>query len=191
MVVVDPGVGSKRRAILVETENYYFIAPDNGLLSLVFNDENDFRVFELTNENFFNHPISQTFHGRDIFAPVAAWLSKGVKPSEFGREVTDFVKFEYSTPQKISESEIEAEIIHIDHFGNLITNIKQTDLSEKFILQINEKIISQNYKYYSEANLSEIFTIIGSVGFLEIVAFKDSAKKLLNAQIGQRIILKL
>ena len=73
----------------------------------------------------------------------------------------------------------------------MITNLKQTDLPEKFSLQINEKIIEQNYKYYAEAKPSEIFTIIGSVGFLEIVAFKDSAKKLLNAQIGQRIILKL
>ena len=167
------------------------LTPDNGLLSLVFNDEKDFRVFEVTNENFFKHPISRTFHGRDIFAPVAAWLSNRVNPNDFGREVEDFVKFEYSTPQKISDSEIEAEIIHIDHFGNLITNLKQTDLPERFSLQINEKIIDQNYNYYSEANLSEIFTIIGSVGFLEIVAFKDSAKKLLNAQIGQRIILKL
>ena len=87
VAVVDPGVGSERRAILVETEDYFFIAPDNGLLSFIFNESDDFLVYEITNEKFFNQPVSQTFHGRDIFAPCAAHLSKGVLPAEFGKVI--------------------------------------------------------------------------------------------------------
>ena len=191
VAVVDPGVGSNRRSILVKTEQYYFIAPDNGLLSLLLNEENNFRVFELTNENFFHHPVSQTFHGRDIFAPIAAWLSKAINPNEFGSEVRDVVKFEILQTRKISENEIYAEIIHIDHFGNLVTNLKRQNLTENFSLQVNEKKIENHHKYYAEANRSEIFTIIGSAEFLEIVAFRDSAKKILKVEIGQQILLKI
>ncbi len=125
VAVVDPGVGSERRAILAETEDYYFIAPDNGLLSFVFNEEKNFFVFELTNEKFFKYSISRTFHGRDIFAPAAAHLSNGTKPNEFGKEIKDFVRFEESQPRKVSKKETEAEIIYVDRFGNLITNLTQ------------------------------------------------------------------
>lgn len=192
VAVVDPGVGSTRRAILVETENYqYFIAPDNGLLSLIFNEERDFRVFELTNEKFFRHPVSQTFHGRDVFAPAAAWLSTGVKPEEFGREIKDFVRLNVSGAQKINEHEIEAIIVHVDHFGNLITNLKREDLTGNFILEVNEKLVEKHHKYYAEALESEVFTIWGSAGFLEIVAYKDSARKLLDAETGQKIVVRI
>jgi S-adenosylmethionine hydrolase len=143
IAVVDPGVGSNRRAILVETDDYYFVAPDNGLLSFVFDQNSNFRVFELTEKKFFAEKISQTFHGRDIFAPVAAHLSKGVKPNAFGTEIKDFVYFRTAKPQKNSVNKIEAEIIHIDRFGNLITNLKEKDLPEKFLLEISTKRISK------------------------------------------------
>jgi S-adenosylmethionine hydrolase len=187
--VVDPGVGSRRRAILAETGDYFFVAPDNGLLSFVFAKEKDFRVFELTNENFFRHPVSQTFHGRDVFAPVAAHLSKGVSPSEFGREIKDFLRFEMPPPQRVSDTQTEAEIIHIDRFGNLITNLKSEDLPETFVLQVNGKRIAAHQKYYAETETGKIFSIMGSAGFLEIVAFRDSAKNLLNAKTGGKVFL--
>ena len=191
VAVVDPGVGSKRRAILVETADYYFIAPDNGLLSFIFNEEKDFRVYEITNEEFFHHPVSRTFHGRDIFAPSAAHLSKGKNPAEFGKEIKDFVYFRESKPQKLSETHIEAEIIHIDHFGNLITNLKREDLPRDFTLEINNKKVNKLCNFFAEAEKDELFMILGSAGFLEIAVFQNSAADLLNAEVGQKVLLTL
>jgi len=190
VAVVDPGVGSNRRAILVETGDYYFIAPDNGLLSFIFDEEKQSRVFELTEEKFFAENISRTFHGRDVFAPVAAHLSKGIQPDEFGGEIKDFISFRKANPRKISANKIEAEIIHTDHFGNLITNLTEKDLPENFALEINGKTISKLQGFFAESEKSEVFIISGSAGFLEIAAFRDSAEKLLNAKSGQKIIVK-
>lgn len=189
VAVVDPEVGSSRKAILVETGNYYFIAPDNGLLSFIFNAVKDFRVYQLEKEEFFKHPISRTFHGRDIFAPVAAHLSNGVEPSEFGNETQVFVCFEENKPREVSDKKIEAEIIHIDRFGNLVTNLRQSDLPEIFTLDINGKKISKMQKFFAEAEKAELFMIVGSAGFLEVVAFQDSAANLLKVKRGQKVIL--
>ena len=191
VAVVDPGVGSPRRAVLVETADYFFIAPDNGLLSFVFNGEKEFRVFELTNPKFFAENISATFHGRDIFAPVAAHLTKGVKPFEFGAEITDFARFDENKPQKISDREIEAEIIEIDRFGNLITNLKREDLPERFTLEIGARKIESLREFFAEGEEGEVFMIFGSAGFLEIAAFQDSAKNILHAETGQEILVEL
>lgn len=198
VAVVDPGVGSARRGVLVETADYYFVAPDNGLLSFVFNEiensgagaVNRVRVFELTAERFFAKNVSRTFHGRDIFAPVAAHLSNGVRPNEFGAEIEGFVCFEESQPRKVSANETEAQIVHTDCFGNLITNLKSEDLPEKFSLEIGGKTISRLRNFFAEAEESEVFMIEGSAGFLEIAAFRDSAAKLLSAANGQKIIVK-
>jgi S-adenosylmethionine hydrolase len=190
VAVVDPGVGSHRKAILVETENYYFVAPDNGLLSFVFNEENDFRAFELTNEKFFKNPISNTFHGRDVFAPVAAHLSNGEKAFDFGAETTDFVRFEESKLNKISAHETVGEIIHADRFGNLITNFKSENLPKDFTLSINGKTVSRMRRFFAESEKDELFMIVGSAGFLEIAAFQSSAANLLNAAVGETVILK-
>ncbi len=191
VAVVDPGVGSERRAILVETADYFFIAPDNGLLSFIFDEAKDFRVFELTNKKFFAETVSATFHGRDIFAPVAAHLSKGLNSNEFGNEITDFVRFKETRPHKTADNEIEAEIIEIDRFGNLITNLKREDLPEKFTLEIGKTRIEKLQNYFAEAEKSEVFMIFGSAGFLEIVAFQDSAKSLLMAEIGNKMAVKI
>lgn len=190
VAVVDPGVGSNRRAILVETSKYYFIAPDNGLLSFVFDNEKDYKVFELTNETFFNQPISRTFHGRDIFSPVAAHLSNGIKSNKFGGEIKDFVYYKTEKPKLTDEKTIEAEIIHIDYFGNLITNLKKEDLPEKFWLEMNETKIEKLQTHFAEGKVGEIFMIFGSADYLEIVAFQDSAKKILKAEIGQKVYIK-
>jgi len=190
VAVIDPGVGSERRAVLVETADYFFVAPDNGLLSFVFDEAKEFRVFELTSRKFFADKISATFHGRDLFAPVAAHLSNGVNPNEFGAEFKDFVRFEENKPRKISETEIEAEIIEIDRFGNLIANLKREDLPERFALEIGETRIEKLQNYFAEAEKREVFMIFGSAGFLEIVAFQDSAKNILQTEIGQKISVK-
>lgn len=190
VAVVDPGVGSMRRAVLVETDDYFFIAPDNGLLGFVFQEAENYQVFELTNEKFFAREVSSTFHGRDVFAPVAAHLSLGVKSDEFGRRIEDFVRFEVNRPRKIGEAEIEAEIIEIDRFGNLITNLEREDLPEKFCLEIGDTKIVNLRQFFAEDLPEEIFMIFGSAGYLEIAVFQDSAKNLLNARIGQKITVK-
>ncbi|MGI9054384.1 MAG: SAM hydrolase/SAM-dependent halogenase family protein [Pyrinomonadaceae bacterium] len=187
VAVVDPGVGSKRRAILVETGDYFFIAPDNGLLSFIFNESDDFSVYEIANEKFFNQPVSRTFHGRDVFAPCAAHLSNKVLPREFGNKINDFVRCHESKPRKISDKILEAEIIYADRFGNLITNLTGNDLPKKFYLEFNNQKISKIQKYFSESEPDEIFMFFGSAGFLEIAAFKNSAKKILNAEINGKI----
>ncbi len=211
--VVDPGVGSSRRAILVETEEYFFVAPDNGLLSFVFNEgrsphvnkgakvdesalahvrasTSNIRVFELTNEKFFAEDVSATFHGRDLFAPVAAHLSNGVKQKEFGAEISNFKKFAETKPKTISKNKRQAEIIYIDRFGNLITNLKREDLPENFALEVGGKRIEKLQNYFSEAAKSEVFMIFGSADFLEIAVFQNSAKKFLKAEIGQKITVE-
>lgn len=189
--IVDPGVGSNRRAILVKTEKYYFVAPDNGLLSLVLNNESDYRVFELTNPKFFLSNISQTFHGRDVFAPVAAWLSKGISPKEFGSETSELVISKNVTSKKVSADKIIGNIIHIDNFGNIITNIRKSDLPTNFSIRTNEKVVAKHQTFYAEAKKDEIFTIWGSAGYLEIVAYCNSAKDLLKARINDEILAKL
>jgi hypothetical protein len=203
--VVDPGVGSARRAILGETADYFFIAPDNGLLSFVFDElergENTpplspelsprgFRVFELANEKYFAAAVSRTFHGRDVFAPVAGHLSGGTEPEKFGVEIEDFIRFETPRPRNLSAGETAAEIIHVDYFGNLVTNLKAEDLPAKFFLEVNETRIEKHQKFYAEAEKGEIFSILGSAGFLEIVAFQDSAERLLKAGAHQKILLQ-
>ncbi len=189
VAVIDPGVGSARRAILVETKDYYFVAPDNGLLSFVFDKAKTFRVFELTNQRYFANNISRTFHGRDIFAPVAAHLANGVNSNELGTEITDFIRLKEISPRKISDKTIEGEIIHIDRFGNLITNFKTENLPEKFYLETGGKKIEKLQTFFAQAKKSEIFMIFGSAGFLEIVTFRASAENLLKINRGEKVFV--
>ncbi len=188
VVVVDPGVGSKRRAIAAESRGYQFVAPDNGVLSFAL--ANKARIFELTNRRYFAREISNTFHGRDIFAPVAAHLSKGIKPSEIGGEINDPVLFEFPGPYRVSNKELAAQIIHIDHFGNLITNLAPTDLPKEFQLEMKGVTIVRRCNYYNEAESDELFSITGSAGFLEIVMNQGSAKKRLSAQVGDILTIR-
>ncbi|MDQ2747510.1 MAG: SAM-dependent chlorinase/fluorinase [Acidobacteriota bacterium] len=186
--VVDPGVGSNRKAILVKTADYFFIAPDNGLLSFVFSENPDYKVYELTNESYFAENISRTFHGRDVFAPAAAHLSKGAATDSFGARIKDYVRLEESKPRRLSLTAVEAEIIHIDRFGNLITNLKRGDLPAIFTLEINGAAIKKRVEFFAEGDQDTLFMIFGSAGFLEIAAFRNSARDLLNARIGEKII---
>lgn len=190
VAVVDPGVGSNRRAILVEAGKYFFVAPDNGLLSFIFDETENLRVFELTNKHYFKQSISQTFHGRDVFAPVAAHLSKNIEANKFGREITDFVRLSIKKPSQISQNETEAEIIHVDKFGNLITNLTKNDLTKRFTLEINDVSVGKHLEFFAQAVEGELFTVLGSAGFLEIAAYKDSAKNILSVKIGDRVSLK-
>jgi S-adenosylmethionine hydrolase len=125
VVVVDPGVGSRRRPILVQTPQFFFVAPDNGVLSYLYQEQPDLQVFHLTESRYFRPEISQTFHGRDIFAPAAAWLSTGLSPHALGPRIQDYLQLEVPEPRCLAPHVFEFQIIHIDTFGNLITNIGQ------------------------------------------------------------------
>jgi S-adenosylmethionine hydrolase len=190
--VVDPGVGSRRRAIVAVCGDYFFVGPDNGLFSYVYEAEEDARVYQLTHTEFFRHPVSATFHGRDIFAPVAAALAKAtVEAQDLGEEITDYVRL---ASLKKSDERLRFRIIHIDRFGNCITNITPQSLPEEMIdggveVLVNEVKITRWQKFFAEEGSSKsgLFMIWGSTGFLEIVAFQASAARLLNAQRGDAV----
>lgn len=196
LIVVDPGVGSTRRAIAVMTEKYFFVAPDNGLLSFVYEAEPAVKIFNITNERFFRHPVSATFHGRDVFAPIAGALSRGVAPSELGEEISDFVRFEIKKPIFIDENTIEAEIFQIDHFGNCLVNVKRDDLPQNFLergflIEAAGREIQSLHNFYAEAEApSELFMIFGSADFLELSAFRDSAAKKLRVEKKASLVVK-
>jgi hypothetical protein len=181
--VVDPGVGSDRRAIVVEIESYNFVAPDNGLLDLILGENKDFKAFNVTNKEYLRVGISNTFHGRDIFAPVAAHLSKGIPPAEFGEQIDLIVQ-----PQS---GEREFKVIYIDHFGNLVTNIRNDEVPNHFELEINGRRISKLREFYAEAEFGELFMICGSAGFLEIAIRDGSAQTELGVKPGTLTNLKI
>ena len=194
VAVVDPGVGSTRRAIIAASSNQFFVGPDNGLFSFIYERETERRVFHITNEDYFRKPVSATFHGRDVFAPAAAALSTGVAPEMLGIEITDYVRLAEIKPGLASDGVIEGAIIHIDHFGNCITNLTRNDISEEMIergltLSINGREIKSFRRFFSEDEESAKtpFAIWGSAGFLEIAAFRASAAKLLDVRAGQLI----
>lgn len=195
VAVVDPGVGSSRRPILIEAREHFFIGPDNGIFSYIC-DQATPRVFDLTNAKYFRHPVSLTFNGRDIFAPVAAAVSTGIKPEELGTKITDYVRLPPLKPDTSRNGELEGRIIHIDRFGNCVTNITRNELTSKMIadgvnLRIKGKRVKSFRKYFAEktASREKIFGVWGSAGFLEIAAKDASAARLLKAGRGDLVIV--
>ncbi len=180
LAIVDPGVGSARRPILAATGNYFFIAPDNGLLSEVLEDDAPARVFHITADHYFLNPISATFHARDIFAPVAAWLSKGVDCSHFGPVIEDYHKRPIPRVESDGAS-VKGAVVYIDRFGNLITNITRRDLepwlAEKKdpAVTIKGKTIRGLKAYYGQAGSGELAALINSDDLLEIFCSQASA----------------
>ena len=132
VVVVDPGVGTPRRPILVTGEKHIFLAPDNGVLSLVYEREERLSVRHITSEHYFLQPVSNTFHGRDVFAAVAGWLSKGVEVAKFGDEITDFIRFAAPKPKPVDGKTFKAVVLKVDKFGNLVTNFSERDVPQLF-----------------------------------------------------------
>jgi S-adenosyl-L-methionine hydrolase (adenosine-forming) len=194
VAVVDPGVGSARRPILVATRDYFFVGPDNGLFSYICEREQSVRVFHVTNEKFFRPQVSNTFHGRDIFAPVAGALSKGVPPEEFGELITDYVRLTPLAPARAADATLNASIIHIDRFGNCITNITRRELSDEMIargvsLEVGAHQVRTFRRFFTEtdARARELFAIWGSAGFLEIAASCASAAQLLGVERGATV----
>ena len=179
VAVVDPGVGSTRRPIIVSVNEQFFVGPDNGLFSYIYDREPSHKTFHVTADRFFRSSVSSTFHGRDIFAPVAAALSNGVAPEEFGPGINDAVR--------LPLLETPLRIIHIDRFGNCVTNITR-DLSPREIV-VNGRTISEFRQFYGDGDDQSLFAIWGSAGFLEISVNGGSAAKVLGAKRGDEVSL--
>jgi S-adenosylmethionine hydrolase len=194
LVVVDPGVGTNRRPLLAVTEKHIFLAPDNGVLSLVFEREERLSVRHITSEHYFLSPVSQTFHGRDVFAACAGWLSKGVDVAKFGDEITDYVRFAAPKPKMVNPQLMKGVILKVDKFGNVITNFTAKDLPQMFSdnppsfkIVVGSKEITTVRKAYAQGMHNEVFAIVGSMGFLELAANRGSAAALLGANRGTEV----
>lgn len=187
--VVDLGVGSARKIICGRIDSQIFIAPDNGLLDYVISEANETELYEVSERKFFLDGVSTTFHGRDIFAPVAAHISRGAKLNEFGAKYT-YPKVEkfYSA---IAEGENVGEVVYIDHFGNIYTNLLWDDLllQEKSRASFHSRNITKFCRSYSDAERRSIVGIKGSSGLLEIAVNRGSAAAVLKAKIGDRLVL--
>lgn len=198
MVIVDPGVGSARRPIIVSSDRHHFVAPDNGVLSLVYQREERIHARHIAADHYFLQPVSQTFHGRDIFAPVAGYLAKGLDPEKFGEEVHDFVRFNAPKPKAANESTLRGIVLKADRFGNLITNITPEDApmlfgeaADAFKIVVGKREITEIKGSYAEGSPGEVFGILGSMGYLEIAANRGSAAQILGVGKGTDVNIVL
>lgn len=192
VAVVDPGVGTKRRPIVVVTKQAFYVGPDNGLLMVAAQRQGVAHVYHITNRKFMLPKISRTFHGRDIFTPTAAQLAKGKAPSEVGPEIHDYIVPKFAKPC-LDKNVLRGEILHIDDFGNIITNISEEELKKAGIsdgdsLQVELKgnqIELKLCEAYGEVEARRPLAIIGSHGFLEISVNQDSAERRFKVKIGE------
>ncbi len=193
VTVVDPGVGGERKIVLVRTKNYYFLAPDNGLLSWVLKKEKAEKIVQVKNDKYFLKPVSRTFQGRDIFAPVAAGLALGVGIEEFGPEIKKIKKIPFPEVVRQNNRRI-GKIIYIDHFGNLISNFSEEKfarfLEKSFSLKVRDKIFKRVSSSYDEISKGQPCLIWDSFGFLEIALREDNLAKKWQIKLGEKIILE-
>ncbi len=194
LVVVDPGVGSERGALIIKTKKFYFVGPDNGILSLAAKIDGIEKVVKIKNTTYFLKPISNTFHGRDIFAPVAGHLAQNEPIENFGTEIKDWIQLEI--PSITKNEMIQAEIIHIDRFGNVITNIPRTFLTDfvgkELEIKIEKKIHTIPFcTTYSQVQVGNILGIIGSSDYLEISINQGNAAERLGVQVEDQIDIRL
>lgn len=187
IAVVDPGVGTERQAVLLITHQAFFLGPDNGVLSYIVEESlPEIETIALTNPRFWRSPLSNTFHGRDIFAPVAAHLSLGVSPYEFGDLIPSIAAFTISRPQIGEDGVLIGKVIHIDHFGNLISDIKPEDLPKgRIFIEVGRHIIDDLSSSYEEEEA--LLAIIGSGERLEVSLRNGSAARFLRANIGDEV----
>jgi S-adenosylmethionine hydrolase len=195
VVVVDPGVGSARRPLLAEAAGQYFVAPDNGVLSMVFAREPAVRVRHITNERYFLHPVSRTFHGRDVFSPVAGHLAAGVSPAQFGMPIKDYLRATFAELTPTGKHVWRGAILKADHFGNLATNFHIDDFpsvrTHAFALKVGLQVITRLALTFSECDAGELFIVVGSSGYLEVAASQGSAAKTLGCGAGSPVELTI
>jgi S-adenosylmethionine hydrolase len=198
VVVVDPGVGTARRPIVASSDKYHFVAPDNGVLSLVYAREARMHVRHITSQHYFLQPVSNTFHARDIFSPVAAFLAKEVDSLKFGDEVDDYVRFSAPKPKAVDANRLRGVVLKVDRFGNLVTNITPQDApavfgteGKAFKIVVGSREITEIHNAYAEGAPGEVVGILGSMGFLEIAANRGAAAQLTGAGKGSDVTIIL
>jgi len=195
-VVVDPGVGTSRRIILAEGGDYLFLAPDNGVLTLSLETFGAGRAWSVENDAFFRKPVSRTFHGRDIFAPVAAELAAGARPEAFGPEIDAEAMVKHLLPEPVvGRNEIEGHLVFIDGFGNLVSNISEKELSaigphDELAVEFQGHRLAGISATYGDARRGEALALIGSLGLLEIAVARGSAAARFPAAEGDRIVVR-
>jgi len=194
VVVVDPGVGSARRPLLVEMAGQYFVAPDNGVLSMVYS-RGPHKARHITNEAYFLKPVSLTFHGRDVFAPVAAHLASGVAPSRFGKTISDQVRLTLDKPVQTGKRTWTGSVLRVDRFGNLITNF-HVDIfpgvtTRPFEVNVGLEKLTRLATTFADGAPGELFLVTGSSGYFEVAANQASAAKLLGCGAGSPVELTL
>ncbi len=196
LVVIDPGVGGDRRPLLVQAGRHLFVGPDNGVFSFIYEREERVTVRHITAAHYFLQPVSRTFHGRDVFSPIAAWLTKGIDPANFGEPISDYRRFANLNPTIESEQKARGIVLKADKFGNLITNFSVAHFPQfvqpdapSFRLEINGHKLTRLGKTFEEGTPGEIFAIVGSSGYLEIVCNGGAASRALNAASGNDLIL--
>ena len=184
VTVVDPGVGSKRRAIILLAQSHLFVGPDNGIFWPIINVHQNAKIIHITEAKYFLPDVSSTFHGRDIFAPVAAHLSKGVDPLEMGPVISDPVKLQIPAPHQEGDT-LYGQVVNVDHFGNLITNIHRKEIEEFTgsktpVIRLEELLMEGICEIYAECGKGEILSLFGSSGYLEIAVNQGRASDLLR-----------
>jgi S-adenosyl-L-methionine hydrolase (adenosine-forming) len=194
LAVVDPGVASRRAILLAETRKYFFIAPDNGLLTLPLEDEDIISLRKVTQGRFWLTEGTTTFEARDRMAPVAAWLTHGVSPGEFGPEVRSCKRLKMRQPVR-SGSEIAGAVLYEDKFGNLMTNIPASMLPSArpsqpkpaIVLQLGGTRIGRFVTAYAEVDDARPFFLVNSQGLVEIAVREGSAAATLGAKTGDPV----
>lgn len=194
VVVIDPGVGTSRRPILVEAAGQYFIAPDNGVLTPVMKNEKH-KARELKAVKYFLNPVSRTFHGRDIFAPCAAHLAKGATPARFGKLIQNHMRLHMPEPTRTSKRAWTGSVLRIDRFGNMITNYSTKEFawieSRPFEMAVGMRQVSRIALNYSDCEPGDLFLIHGSSGYMEISASQSSAAKMVGCGVGAPLELSV
>ncbi len=197
LVVVDPGVGSSRRVLIADATEQRFVAPDNGVLSLILESGEISRVISVEADHYYRQPVSPTFHARDVFAPIVAQVARGIDPTRLGPEIKDFV-FLNLPPVKQGNGVLEGIVLHVDKFGNLITSIGPEDLKKAAGseagpagLTIDGHEIQRQVRFFGEGEGEELFYLVGSTGRYEVAANRKAAAQILNARRGMKVTLRI
>jgi S-adenosylmethionine hydrolase len=193
LAVVDPGVGTSRHGLIVQTENAFFVLPDNGLISEVIRRVPPVEIICLTEKQFWLNPVSNTFHGRDIFAPVAAHLASGVPPSMMGIQFQDITLLPSFLPGANPDGSIEGKVVYIDRFGNCITNIHRDLIAarEEVTVDVCGRVIDHIVTTYGDAKKGELIALIGSGEYLEIATKDGNASLLFNISAGDKVVVRV
>lgn len=199
VVVVDPSVGTNRRALIASSDKGVFIAPDNGVLSYLYADKVVGEVREISADHYWLKPRTGTFDGRDVFAPVAAWTSKGVSLASFGEPITDYKTFEIAQPAQVQQGVWKCRILSVDRFGNLISNLTKEQFTallgageqQRFAFRLGEQNILKLAQTFADGAPGEIMALFGSSGYVEFCVNQGNAATATTLQAGKDILLKV